>query len=82
MTWRASSSNSISPRRVSVPHGAGEITGNSISFNIPYASGKFRDKLTYEPENVAWQLTIEGQNSAGTWEHFAKYEITRKPAER
>ena len=66
----------------SVPHGTGEITENSISFNIPYPSGEFRDKLIFEPEKGVWRLTIEGKNSAGTWEHFAKYTMTRKPAQK
>ena len=63
----------------SVPPGTGRISEESISFNIPYASGTFRDKMTYKTESDSWKLTIEGQSASGAWEHFAQYSITRKP---
>lgn len=68
--------------KYSVPHGTGQIAGNTIVFSIPYPSGQFRDTLTYEPKKETWTLVIERAKPDGTWEHFAKYEITRAPAGR
>ncbi len=65
----------------SVPHGTGAITGNTVAFSFPYPSGQFRDTLTYDPKQGTWSLVIESAKPDGTWGHFAKYEIRRKPAE-
>ncbi|QSX36951.1 hypothetical protein [Shewanella sedimentimangrovi] len=64
--------------KYSVPHGTGQVTGNSLVFHIPYTTGVFRDTLVYDQAHDSWKLTIEGQEKDGTWDHFAKYEITRK----
>jgi len=61
----------------SVPHGAGEITGNTIEFIIPYAEGPFRDRLTRDAASGNWRFTIESSDGSGTWKHFAAYEIQR-----
>lgn len=66
--------------KYSVPHGTGAITGNTIAFSFPYPSGEFRDTLTYQPARQTWTLLIEAAKPDGSWGHFARYEIQRKPA--
>jgi len=66
----------------SVPHGTGSIMGNTIVFTIPYTSGQFRDTLTYQPARQTWTLVIESAKPDGSWQHFAKYDIQRKPVKR
>lgn len=66
----------------SFPNGSGSISGNAIVFTIPYPTGEFRDTLTYQPSRKAWTLVIESKKPDGSWEHFARYRIWRKPAER
>ena len=68
--------------KYSVPHGTGSIAGNTIVFNIPYSSGQFRDTFTFQPAQQTWTLSIEAAQPDGSWQHFAKYDIRRKPAER
>lgn len=63
--------------KYSVPHGMGKIVGNSIRFTIPYATGTFRDTLTYDPADRSWMLSIEAANPDETWKHFASYELRR-----
>jgi len=61
----------------SIPHGTGQITGNSIEFIIPYTAGPFRDRLTYDTSNGKWLFTIESGQGSTQWKHFATYEIVR-----
>jgi hypothetical protein len=68
--------------KYSAPHGAGLVTDNTIVFYIPYPSGQFRDTLRYQPAEKTWTLVIEAAKPDGSWRHFAKYDIQRKPAER
>ncbi len=66
----------------STPHGAGSISGNTITFKIPYPSSTFRDTLTYHPDEDSWSLVLQAQQSDGAWKHFAKYVIKHNGAER
>jgi hypothetical protein len=68
--------------KYSAPHGTGSVTDSTIVFYIPYPSGQFRDTLSYQPAAKTWTLVIEGAKPDGSWLHFAKYDIRRKPAER
>lgn len=68
--------------KYSIPHGTGAIDGNTITFKIPYPSGTMRDTLTYQPTKDTWSLVIQGAKPDGSWQHFAKYTIRRKPAGR
>ena len=61
----------------SIPHGTGQITGNTIEFTIPYTEGPFRDRLTYDTNNGKWHFTIESAQGPEQWKHFATYEIDR-----
>lgn len=61
----------------SVPHGTGQITGNTIEFIIPYAEGPFRDRLARDATRSTWRLTIESSDGTGSWKHFAAYDIKR-----
>ncbi|GGC65772.1 DUF1579 family protein [Undibacterium terreum] len=63
--------------KYSVPHASGHINGNTIQFIFPYASGPFRDTLTYSPEATSWVFEIEASKPDGTWKHFARYDIRR-----
>lgn len=61
----------------SVPHGTGAISGETIVFEIPYPSGRFRDTLTRQAGGGAWTLAIEAAAPDGSWQHFARYDIRR-----
>ncbi|MCA1928358.1 DUF1579 family protein [Rheinheimera sp.] len=63
--------------RYSIPHGTGHITDNSIQFTIPYEGGSFRDTLTYNPAAKTWLFVIEAAKPDGTWQHFARYTMSR-----
>jgi hypothetical protein len=62
----------------SIPHGTGQVSGNTIQFTIPYESGPFRDTLIFRPEDRSWSLVIEASQPDGSWKHFARYEIRQK----
>jgi hypothetical protein len=66
--------------RYSIPHGTGRIDGTSIVFTIAYPDGPFRDMLTYDPAAQAWSFLIEAGQKDGSWQHFAAYQIRRRPA--
>jgi hypothetical protein len=61
----------------SIPHGTGHITGNTVTFTIPYREGPFRDMLSYDSTTGKWRLTIEASDGLGGWKHFAAYDIKR-----
>lgn len=63
--------------RYSIPHGTGHIADNSIQFTIPYEGGSFRDTLTYNPATKTWLFVIEAAKPDGSWQHFARYTISR-----
>ncbi|MBI3284792.1 MAG: DUF1579 family protein [Burkholderiales bacterium] len=63
--------------KYSIPHGTGNITENTIQFQIPYSHGPFRDTLTFDPIKKTWLFEIEASESSGNWKHFAKYEIKK-----
>ena len=67
----------VSGGKGSIPHGTGQITGNTIEFTIPYTEGPFRDRLTYDTSNGKWHFTIESAQGPEQWKHFATYEIAR-----
>jgi hypothetical protein len=62
----------------SIPHGTGQISGNTIQFTIPYDSGPFRDTLIFHLQDRSWSLAIEASQPDGSWKHFARYEIRPK----
>lgn len=64
----------------SIPHGNGSIDGNTIAFTFPYPGGPFRDTLTYQPDLKTWTLVIESSTAGGSWQHFARYDISRETA--
>jgi hypothetical protein len=64
--------------KYSVPHGTGQISGNTIQFTIPYADGPFRDTLTFHAEDRSWSFAIESSQPDGSWKHFARYAIRSK----
>lgn len=59
----------------SVPHGEGTACANTLEIRIPYPSGTFRDRFTYDPARHEWTIAIDGQNAAGEWVHFAGYRV-------
>lgn len=61
----------------SIPHGTGQIMGNTIEFIIPYPEGPFRDRFTWNATGSTWRFTIESSDGTGGWKHFATYDITR-----
>jgi hypothetical protein len=61
----------------SVPHGMGQVTGNTIEFIIPYTEGPFRDRLTYDTSTGKWKFTIESAQGPDQWKYFATYDIAR-----
>jgi len=61
----------------SIPHGTGQVTGDTIEFIIPYTEGPFRDRLTYDKANGKWHFTIESAAGPEQWKRFATYEISR-----
>lgn len=61
----------------SIPHGTGQLTGDTIEFTIPYDQGPFRDRLTRDKTSGAWRFTIESSEGTGQWKHFAAYDIQR-----
>lgn len=63
--------------KYSIPHGSGRIEGERIAFEIPYPDGSFRDVLEFDRARGSWSLTIDAQQPAGGWAHFARYAITR-----
>lgn len=64
----------------SVPHGTGQVDGNTIRFTIPYAHGDFRDTFTYDPASASWRFELESAGPNGTWKHFARYDVKREPS--
>lgn len=63
--------------KYSIPHGTGNIDGNTIEFIIPYATGPFRNTWRYDPASASWQFVLESSQPDGSWKHFARYEIRR-----
>lgn len=64
--------------KYSIPHGTGQLSGNTIQFTIPYDDGPFRDTLTFHPEDRSWSFVIEASQPDRSWKHFARYEIRPK----
>jgi hypothetical protein len=64
--------------KYSIPHGTGQVSGNTIQFTIQYDDGPFRDTLTFHPEDRSWSFMIEASQPDGSWKHFAGYEIRAK----
>lgn len=62
----------------SVPHGIGQVLGDTIEFSFSYSGGKFRDVLRKNNTTNSWSLKIEAEQKDGTWQHFAQYEITKE----
>lgn len=63
--------------KYSIPHGTGQIDGNTIQFVFPYATGPFRNTWRYDPAAGSWQFALESGQPDGTWKHFARYEVKR-----
>ena len=61
----------------SIPHGTGQIDGNTIQFIIPYSTGPFRNTWRYDPATASWQFWLESGQADGSWKHFARYEVRR-----
>ncbi len=68
--------------KYSIPHGTGTIEGNTITFKIPYPSGRMRNTLTYESAKHTWLWVIQAQQPDGSWTHFAKYTVRHNTAGR
>jgi hypothetical protein len=68
--------------KASIPHATGRIDGNTVQFTFPYKSGQFRDTFTYNPETSSWVFLLESAQADGSWKHFARYTVERKPAVR
>lgn len=64
--------------KYSIPHGTGQVSGNTIQFTILYDDGPFRDTLTFRPEDRSWSLVIEASQPDGSWAHFARYDMRSK----
>jgi len=64
--------------KYSIPHGTGQVSGNTIQFTIRYDDGPFRDTLTFHPEDRSWSFVIEVSQPDGSWKHFARYEMRPK----
>lgn len=62
----------------SIPHGTGQVTGDTIEFIIPYAEGPFRDRLTYDKVNGKWRFTVESTAGPERWKPFATYDLRRE----
>jgi hypothetical protein len=65
--------------RYSIPHGTGELKGDALEFTFPYEGGKFRDTFTFDPATATWTFVLESQRADGSWAHFARYKVVRKP---
>ncbi|MBD8543087.1 DUF1579 family protein [Oxalobacteraceae sp. CFBP 8761] len=63
--------------KYSVPHGSGDITGNVVTFTIPYPSGPFRNTWRFDPASATWQFALEAAQPDGSWKHFAGYALRR-----
>lgn len=63
--------------KYSVPHGSGDITGNVVTFTIPYPSGPFRNTWRFDPASATWQFALEAAQPDGSWKHFASYALRR-----
>lgn len=63
--------------KYSIPHGSGQITGNSIQLLFPYQSGNFRNTMTYNSDSSSWTFVLESAQSDGSWKHFARYDVKR-----
>ncbi|AWL04766.1 hypothetical protein DIR46_10145 [Massilia oculi] len=63
--------------KYSIPHGTGQIDGDTIQFVIPYATGPFRNTWRYDPAAGSWQFSLESGQPDGTWKHFARYKVKR-----
>lgn len=63
--------------KYSIPHGTGQITGNSIQLLFPYQSGNFRNTMTYNNDTASWTFVLESAQPDGSWKHFARYEVNR-----
>lgn len=61
----------------SIPHGTGQISGNSIRILFPYQSGNFRNTMTYHADSASWTFVLESAQPDGSWKHFARYEVKR-----
>lgn len=61
----------------SIPHGTGQIAGDTIEFTIPYASGPFRNTWRYDAATASWRFALEAAQKDGSWKHFARYEVKR-----
>jgi hypothetical protein len=64
--------------RYSIPHGTGQVSGNTTQFTIKYNDGPFRDTLTFHSLDRSWSFVIEASQLDGSWKHFACYEIRSK----
>jgi hypothetical protein len=59
----------------SVPHGSGEVVGDTLRFEVPYPGETFRDLLIYHGNERGWTLQIEADDGAGGRRLFARYEV-------
>lgn len=64
--------------KYSIPHGSGDITGNVVTFTIPYPSGPFRNTWRFDPAGATWQFALDAAQPDGSWKHFAAYALRRE----
>ena len=60
----------------SVPHGSGQVVGDTLQFGIVYRDGPFRDTFVFARDG-SWTLHIESRDARGRWQTFARYAAVR-----
>lgn len=63
----------------SVPHGIGHVSGDTLRFDVAYATGPFRDTLIFDRRTDTWHFAIEAGDDRGGWQSFATYTLRRAP---
>lgn len=59
----------------SVPHGVGTASADTIRFEVPYASGAFRDTFVFDAQQGTWRFVLESNHRNGGWDLFAEYKV-------
>ena len=62
----------------SIPHATGAVVGDTLTLHFAYASGDFRDILTYDRARDTWRFLLESADGRGGWTRFAEYRVRRR----
>jgi hypothetical protein len=63
----------------SIPHATGTAQGDTIRLAFEYADGPFRDTFVYRRATRTWYFRLESQDSSGSWQLFAEYNVSPQP---